>query len=155
MKFRPDKMKVNYTVGDVEIYEEKWVSDNDVISTNISSSKPITIVFDGQSFVPTVVQNLIISKNASCSFNESANILHIKEGGAVKATVTENPEKLVDGVLVYDGMSTILSSNVNLTNVNISEPESGVCKYNFSLTVNQSGTVLSWAMADSYQDAVN
>jgi len=41
MKFRPDKMKVNYTVADVEIYEEKFVAENDVISTIITSSKPI------------------------------------------------------------------------------------------------------------------
>lgn len=28
MKFRPDKMKVNYTVGDVEIYEEKFIDES-------------------------------------------------------------------------------------------------------------------------------
>jgi len=69
MKFRPDKMKVNYTVADVEIYEEKFVAENDVISTIITSSKPIKIEFDGQSMVPEVVHDLIISKNASCSFD--------------------------------------------------------------------------------------
>ena len=73
MKFRPDMMKVNYTVGDVEIYEEKFIDeftgDPDVVSTIITSSKPIKIEFDGQSFVPDIVKNLIISKNASCHFD--------------------------------------------------------------------------------------
>lgn len=105
------------------------------MSTIIKSSKPIKIEFDGQSFVPDIVKNLIISKNASCNFDQRANSLLIKEGGAVKATVTENPETLVDGRLVYDNMTTALSSTRSLQNVSIVEPEPGVCKYNFTLDV--------------------
>lgn len=148
-------MKVNYTIADVEIYEEKFVAENDVISTVITSSKPIKIEFDGQSMVPEVVHNLIISKNASCSHDSDNNAVHIKEGGAVKATVTENPETLVDGKLVYDGMSTVLSASRPLSDVKIVESEPGVCKYNFTFDVDQDGTTLSWAMNDEYNVALN
>ena len=73
----------------------------------------------------------------------------------MKATVTENPETLVDGRLVYDNMTTALSSTRSLQNVSIVEPEPGVCKYNFTLDVDSNGTTLSWAMADSKLDAQN
>ena len=64
-----------------------------------------------------MVKDLIISKNASCSYDSDNNAIHVKEGGAVKATVTENPETLVDGRLVYDGMSTVLSSSKPISQV--------------------------------------
>ena len=38
MKFRPDKQLCNYTVGGVDIYEQKFISENDVVSTIITSS---------------------------------------------------------------------------------------------------------------------
>lgn len=41
MKFRPDKMLCNYTVGGVDIYEQKFISENDVVSTIITSSQPV------------------------------------------------------------------------------------------------------------------
>jgi hypothetical protein len=73
----------------------------------------------------------------------------------VNATVYDNPVTVVPGKLVYDGMSTVLSSSEPLSNVNIAEIEPGVCKYNFTFDVDGNGTTLSWAMNDEYEIALN
>jgi hypothetical protein len=55
----------------------------------------------------------------------------IKEGGVMNATVTQNAtyETMVEGKLVYDGMSTILSASRKIYNASSTYPEPGFCTY--------------------------
>jgi len=53
MYWRPDKMICQYNVAGVNIHEEKFIADNDVACSIITSDAPITIKFKGQSFACT------------------------------------------------------------------------------------------------------
>ena len=83
MFWRPDGMKIDYTVGGIDIHEDKFVdNEHDVISTTITSSSPVVIEFTGRSFY--TYQNSI-TMNATCTFRESDNLVHILEGGTARA----------------------------------------------------------------------
>ena len=96
-------MICEYSVGGVTIYEEKYIADNDVACTIITSSAPVTLEFEGQSFA----NNKTITTTATCTQDTSNNAVHIVEGGTVWVKPTDAPEKT--GVMMYDGMSTVIS----------------------------------------------
>ena len=77
----------------------------------------------------------------------------------MNATVTQNAtyETMVEGKLVYDGMSTILSASRKIYNASSTYPEPGVgfCTYQFMFDVDQDGTTLSWAMHDEHDVALS
>jgi hypothetical protein len=62
---------------------------------------------------------------------------------------------LVEGKVVYDGMSTILSASRQIYNASSTESEPGFCTYSFVFDVDQDGTTLSWAMHDDPDVALN
>ena len=108
MHWRPDGMIVDYEVAGVKIHEEKFIAENDVITTVITSSEDVVLQFDGNSYI----SKNTVTKTASCLMDYSNNSLHISEGGTVKTKVM--PNVTVEGQLMYDGMSTVLSSNVKM-----------------------------------------
>jgi len=75
----------------------------------------------------------------------------------VNATVTQNStyETVVEGKVVYDGMTTILSASRQIYNATVNETEPGFCTYSFVFDVDQNGTTLSWAMHDEHDIALN
>ena len=146
--WRPDKNVYEYNVAGVEIREEKFISANDVVSTIITSSRPVVIEFDGHSFHSDQVA---ITKNATCVFDVGNNAVHIVEGGTVRAKVLEDPIVVVEATLMYNNMSTVLSSSRTLQNVELTQTEPGVWAYKFQLDVDSSGTTLSWVMDDEYE----
>lgn len=75
----------------------------------------------------------------------------------MNATVTQNStyETLVEGKLVYDGMSTILSASRKIYNASSTEKEPGFCTYQFMFDVDNDGTTLSWAMHDEHDVALS
>ena len=62
---------------------------------------------------------------------------------------------MVEGKVVYDGMSTILSASRQIYNASSTESEPGFCTYSFVFDVDQDGTTLSWAMHDDPDVALN
>jgi len=141
----------------VNITEEKFISGNDVVSTIITSSRPITMAFSGHSFAGGGGSGKIVSLNGRCSMDGSSNTLHVLEGGVASAMVGQGPDVFKDGPMVLDGMSAVISASRPLDNVTIyAEPNqpSGVCGYSFYVPVDQKSTTLSWTMNDEHSLAV-
>ena len=53
MIWRPDRQVCTYNVAGATIEETKFIAANDVLCAIITSSKPLTLTFDGHSFVHT------------------------------------------------------------------------------------------------------
>lgn len=105
-------MIVDYNVSGVMIHEEKFIDDDlDVVSTIINSSEPFTLEIDGHSFVPWGQKDKILANNSICHNDYKNNSIWIQEGGNISTYVMQAPDAYADGRLVYDGMSTVLSSS--------------------------------------------
>ena len=50
MIWRPDRLEITYEVNDVVIEETKFISTNDVLVSMITTDKPVSLLFEGQSF---------------------------------------------------------------------------------------------------------
>jgi hypothetical protein len=98
-------------VTPVNVREEKFVSSNDVVSTIITADRPVKLEFSGQSFdgQGSSGESHIISFNAECTFDMGSNSIHVIEGGKVMVTVSQHPYVEKGGVLMYDGMSGVIS----------------------------------------------
>ena len=93
-------------LGNVSVREEKFIAANDVVSTIITSSRPVTIEFSGHSFAGgNNPSRDVVSLKGSCAADASANAVVVTEGGTVKAKVAQSPDLLVDANLMLDGMS--------------------------------------------------
>ena len=96
---RPDAKDFCYAkdfpVQPVNIWEEKFISLTDVVTSTITSDRPVTLRLEGRSF-----QNKrSLSLNGSCSVDVASNSVLVREGGTVMAKVSENPE--VSAVYFY------------------------------------------------------
>ena len=140
-------------VTPVYIREEKFISSNDVVSTIITADRPVKLEISGQSFEYQGGSSHIISLNAECTFDMGSNSIHVIEGGKVMVKVSEKPVVEKEGVLMYDGMSGVLSSSQTLEDVLIHELSPGVCGYNFSVPLDSQGTTISWTMNDDWEQA--
>jgi hypothetical protein len=147
MYWRPDKMICEYQVGGVKIYEEKFIADNDVACTIISSDAPITLEFAGQSFA----NKKTITSTATCELDATNNAVHVVEGGTIE--VKPVPDEVHTGVLMYDGMSTVLSASKMLTDYTQHEVD-GQWFYQFKLPCDGNGVSLVWVMDDEYDRAL-
>lgn len=150
MYWRPDRMICEYSVGGVEIIENKYIALNDVACTMITSSQPIEIKFSGQSFYKSGVT---VSTTASCSFNANDNYVIVNEGG-VNLVLPDSNRVSEPGVMMYDGMSTILSASRAIENYTLTTEPTGQKKYSFTASCDQSGLNLVWYMNDDSQLAV-
>jgi len=151
MYWRPDKMIMEYKIGNANIKEEKFIS-NDVVSTVITSDIPITIEFEGKSFAWDPSRT--VSKNASVTFDSTNNAIHVIEGGKVLAKVQETPPVIKEAKLMYDGMHTVVSSDRPLQSYSQKAIDIGEYSYTFRLEVDSKGTTLSWTMNDEYSIAL-
>ncbi len=149
MKWRPDKVICEYEVGGVQIHEEKFIANNDVACSIISSDKPIKISFDGRSLY---IPNLSLESKATVQFDRTNNSVHITEDG----TVTTHPVQgeTVPGMLIYDGMSTVLSCSIPIVGYASNIDDRGQCHYSFEINCDDQGVAIAWAMADSYPKAL-
>ena len=158
MFWRPDKMIVQYELAmeDGETFaslqEEKFISSNDVVSSIITSDKPLKLEVTGQSYGS---EKRIISLDGKCSFDSENNSILVREGGRIITKVSENPTVEKEGALVYDGMTGVLSSSRPLENVSLYEVRPGVCGYTFTIPLDPEGTTLSWTMRDEQSSAVD
>ena len=89
-----------------------------------------------------------ISLNGSCEFHPAANTIQVTENGRVMAKVSEKPVIEKEALLMYSGMTGVLSSSLPLQEVEVTEVRQGVCGYTASLPLTGDGLTLSWTMAD-------
>ena len=155
MHWRPDRMICEYQVGGVNIREDKFIALNDAACSIITSDAPITLEFAGQSFYK---DDITQSTTATCNFDAANNAVHIVDGGVnlVKPSVdpvqAESPQ--VPGVMMYDGMSTILSASKPLENYSNTTESTGQQKYSFTVPCDANGVSLTWAMHDDSATAI-
>ena len=145
MIWRPDKMICEYEIDGVSIREEKFIGANDAALSRISSSKPIVLRFDGQSFF---VRHSV-SSSASIRYDKQENTIVISEGGTVKSLPDpDRPERF--GPCVYQGMTTALSSSKDFSSsIKMNKDDRGVWKYSFEVPCGPEGLTVSWAMNDN------
>lgn len=150
MKWRPDKIVCQYSVGGVNIHEEKFVAGNDVICSIISSDVPVTLRFDGYSLM---IPRLSITNTSKVEMDSANNAVHITEGG----TVTTHPVKdqTATGKLIYDGMSTVLSSSAAISSYTSNIDSQGKRLYSFEVPCDSKGVAITWAMDDLYATALS
>jgi len=149
MYWQPDRMICEYSVGSVSIHEEKFIARNDVACSLIKSDTPITIKFNGQSYAC----NKSVKKASSCELDAANNAVHIVEGGTVMVKPRQK-EPLTEGVLMYDGISTVLSASKKLTGYSQFESD-GQWFYEFKVSCDSDGVAIVWAMDDEYFNAFN
>jgi len=149
MLWRPDKVICTYRVGDVDIREEKFIAANDVACSMITSESPITLRFDGQSLV---IPKLSIERTSKVRFDESNNAVHITEGGTVVTHPVEN--ETCTGRLIYDRMSTVLSSSARISAYTAHTDDQGRQVYSFQVPCDRRGVAITWAMDDKYAKAL-
>ena len=92
-----------------------------------------------------------ISLNGSCVFDPDTNTIQVTESGRVTAKVSEKPVIEKEATLMYSGMTGVLSSNLPMEDVEVTEVRPGVCGYTASLPLTPDGLTLSWTMADHRQ----
>ena len=150
MLWRPDKMICEYDIGGVRIREEKFIASNDAAASIITSSKPITLRFEGHSFF---VRHSV-SSTASLRYQARDNALLITEGGTVRSRPDpDGPERI--GPCVYQGMTTVLSCSKNFSKtLELSKGERGEENYLFEIPCDTKGVTVSWAMNDDSRQAV-
>ncbi|MGC6426090.1 MAG: glycosyl hydrolase family 65 protein [Akkermansiaceae bacterium] len=149
MRWRPDKMICEYEVGGVLIREEKFIAANDSAASIITSSKPITLQFQGHSFH---TRNSV-SSTASIALDESRKSLLIAEGGTMKSRPDpDGPERI--GPSLYSGMTTALSASHSFADSLTIEEKNGVQHYTFRVPCDQNGLIVSWAMDDDRGSAL-
>jgi hypothetical protein len=150
MRWRPDKMICEYEVAGVTIKEEKFIAANDAAASIITASKPVTLQFSGQSFY---TRNSV-SSSASIRHDAKHKALVISEGGTMKARPDpDGPERI--GPSIYSGMHTVMSSSRAFAETLITKKdEKGIQHYTFSVSCDNKGTVVSWAMHDDEAPAL-
>ena len=150
MRWRPDKMICEYELNGVKIREEKFIADSDAIASRITSSRPITLTFDGQSFY----HRNSLSSTASIKYDKRQNAIVIGEGGSVRTRPDPKGKHRV-GPCVYSGMTTVLGvSRTIVDSVEFKKDEKGIQHYSFSIPCDKAGTIVSWSMHDDESTAL-
>ena len=151
MIWRPDKVICEYYINGVTIREQKFIATNDVVCTIITSDFPVEIEFSGQSYA----DDKTVQTNAICQFIPQNNCIHITEGGIAEATpVRINGQNITQtGPLMYDGMSTIISSSHQILNY-LQTDNNGQCFYTFTLPCDSNGVSLAWTMKDNFSEGL-
>ena len=150
MYWRPDRMICEYEVAGARLREEKFIAANDAACSIITSSKPLTLRFAGQSFYG----RNSVNSSATIEYDANHNAIHIVEGGTTKCKPeTDRSERT--GPIMYQGMSTVLSASRNFSDSHrFSEGKDGERQYEFEVPCDSNGVVLVWAMHDEHQQAL-
>jgi len=150
MYWRPDRMICEYTVGGVNIQEEKFINLDDAAATIITSDAPITIEFAGQSFYK---DGTSVTTTATCNFDSLNNTVHVVEGGTNLVKPVDG--EIYEGVMMYDGMSTIISASKPLQNYTNTTESTGQQLYSFTVPCDANGLTLVWSMHDDAPTALS
>jgi len=165
MIWRPDRQICRYEVGGVTIREVKFISLDDVLCSIIRCSAPVTLEFQGHSFVntahiPTIdgdPPNTPFSRKrtAKAKYNREHNAIHVVEGGTILVKPAWKSPAL-EGKLMYDGMSVVLSASQDFGETcTIERDKEGRQVYTFRVPCAPGeDVVLAYAMGDAYAPTV-
>ena len=163
--WRPDRQISEYSVGGVKIKEEKFISENDVLTDIITADKDVEILFEGESFsckwkVPGFdgddsSQMMNQGNNSKISFERRDNAIKLIEDGKIYTKV-EFKTPVVVGKTMYTGLRFVLSSNGKIINPQFRKDEKrGNMLFSFRLKIPAGKPVaLTYSVADEYKDAI-
>ena len=161
MIWRPDRQVCTYEVGGVRIEETKFISADDVLCAVITADKPAVLEFDGHSFASTGFipthdgdppkTRFSRTSTARARYDRQANAIHVTEGGTI-LTKPAWKTPAVEGKLMYDGLSVVLSASQRIAESHtIRKEEDGRQAYRFSVACAPGRPlVLAMAMGDDY-----
>ena len=164
MIWRPDRQVCTYEVGGARIEETKFISTDDVLCAIINADKPLALEFDGHSFINTGFipthdgdppkTRFSRTSTAKARYDPAANAIHVTEGGTIM-TKPAWGRPAVEGRLMYDGLSVVLSASRNFAQSHtIRKEEDGRQAYRFRLECAPGRPlVLAMAMGDEYASA--
>ena len=115
----------------------------------ITSDRPVTLLFDGQSLV---IPNRSIERTSRVRWVEGENVVHVTEGGTVKTRPVRSETQ--PGKLIYDGMSTVLSSSAKLPEYASKTDREKRQVYSFEVPCDGDGVAITWAMDDVFEKTV-
>jgi hypothetical protein len=165
MLWRPDRQISTYSVGGVQIREEKFISEDDVLTDIMVADKDIEILFEGESYVtkwnlpgfdgddPNLPYNQGVSSTAT--FQKDENVIHlIEEGKTFVKPVFNQP--VVVGKTMYSGLSFVFGADVPMQEVVIRKnPEHGNLLISFRLKIPAGQPVtLTYTANDEYAAAL-
>ena len=128
--WRPDKTIVEYEltapgIAPISIREEKFISATDVVSTLITSSRPVTLEVSGHSFDGAVGSGEVLKVNGTCTADAAVNAIRVQDSGRVRARVSEggyhgnNTYIYAEGHLMYEGLSSVLTASRPMGNLRV------------------------------------
>ena len=110
----------------------------------ITSSEPVTLQFEGQSFFG----RHSLTSTASIRYDAARNAIQIIEGGTTECLPETDRSRQV-GPIMYQGMSTVLAASENIaTQHRFNRGEHGEMQYEFEVPCSSQPLVLVWAMHD-------
>ena len=163
--WRPDRQINTYSVGGVNIREQKFISKNDVLTDIITSDKDVEILFEGESFhcswkVPGFdgddpSQPMAQGNDSKVSFDRKDNAIRLVEDGRVfTKPLWKHPVRV--GKTMYSGLSFVLTSDVELLEPKMQKDgKRGNMLFSFKLKIPAGVPVtLTYSVADRYRDAL-
>jgi len=164
LEWRPDKMVAKYEIGNTTITEEKFISENDVLTTIITSNKDIIIEFEGESFwdsrlIPQFDGDIETTVSQSCTstinFDQQSNAVVLLENGTAMTKPTWGQPALV-GDMMYSGLNFVFSSNESIQDFEHSTLDEGNIGYSFSIDIPAFEAVaLTLSVDDDRETALN
>ncbi len=151
MYWRPDRMICDYEIDGIRLREEKFITANDAACSIITSSRPVTLRFSGQSFFG----RHSVTSTATIGYDSDHNAIHIVEGGTTRCRPETDRSEHV-GPIMYQGMSTVLAASRSFaTNHRFTEGPRGQRQYEFDIPCDSKGVAVVWAMHDDGHQALN
>ena len=150
MFWRPDRMICEYEVHGIQLREEKFIAANDVACSVVTSSQPVTLRFDGQSFLG----RHSVTSTSTIEYDTEFNAIRIVEGGTTKCRPeTDRSEHI--GPIMYQGMSTVLAASRDFSQSHeFQQGQHGEWQYEFDVPCDTDGVVLVRAMHDDARQAL-
>ncbi len=161
MIWRPDRQVCTYEVAGVRVGETKFISTDDVLCAIITSSKPVTLAFDGHSFINTRFipthdgdppkRRFSRTCTARARYDRRHNAIHVTEAGTI-LTKPEWGRPAMEGRLMYDGLCVVISASQGFGDSHtIRREEDGRQTYSFTVGCAPGRpVVLALAMGDEY-----
>ncbi len=148
MFWRPDRVICEYVLDGVAIREDKFIALNDVACSIIKASEGIELQFEGHSYVS---ESHSVERTSTVRYDAAQNLIHVSEGGTVLTSPVQGVE--VEGALIYDGMSTVISTSADFADYQSFRDNGGRQQYAFKVPCGPEGVTLCWAMHDTFTDA--
>lgn len=163
--WRPDRQISRYSVGGVKITEEKFISENDVLTDIITADKDVEILFEGESFscrwnLPghdgdDSTKSMNQGNNSTVAFDRSDNAIHLIEDGRIY-TKPRWKQPAVIGKTMYAGLHFVLTADTGLVEPRMEKDKKrGNMLFSFKLKLPAGKPVtLTYSVSDEYKDAL-